>query len=166
MSTPYYRLPQAFLNRIAIAGERLRVGGLVEFRRDPEDKRVWKLYHPLQPGGNHQNMFVAPDRGLEYYEVGEQALYCQFFGEVQFHAVLRRGEKVSGGQHERGRMRYGSPLVSAGDGTGALVHGSRFVNAARICGTAVEDLDLSDAEEDQLVLIRTSIYRGEIAVAG
>lgn len=141
------------------------MGGLVEFRQDPADKRLWKLYHPLQPGGNHQNMFVAPDRGLEYIEAGEQALYCQFFGEMEFHAVLRKGEQVFGGQYERG-MRYGTPLVSAGDGSGSLIPASRFVNAARVAGTSVLSVDGTEWEADQLVLIRTSIYAGAIAEAG
>jgi hypothetical protein len=163
--TTLHLMPEPFLNRFAIAGERLRVGGLCEFRKDPEDRRQWKLHHPIQPGGNHHNMFVAPDRGLEFIEAGEQALYVQFFGVWEFPAILRKGEKVSGGDFERG-MTFGSPLVSAGDGTGALVHGSRFVNAARICGTATEDLDLTDADADQIVRIRTQVFQGRIAEAG
>ena len=58
-------------------------------------------------------------------------------------------------------------MVSAGDGTGALVPASRFVNADRICGYAVSDLDLSEAEEDQLIWMQTEIYTGAIAeIAG
>ena len=165
MSRPYHRHPQPYIHRFARAGERLRVGALVEYRPDPTDRRHWLLFTHSQPGGDHQNLFVAPDRGLEYVEEGDDALVIQIFGACEFPAILRRGEKVNRGQYELG-MKYGSPLVSAGDGTGALVHGSRFVNAARVCGTATEDLDLTDAEEDGIVVMRTQIYIGEIAVAG
>lgn len=165
MARPMYRMPQPFIHREWVAGERLRVGGLVEYRRDPEDRRHWKLYHPLQPGGDHQNLFVAPNKGLEFVEEGDLALVTQFFGPCEFPAILRKGERVYRGDYERG-MTLGSSLASAGDGTGALLVADRFVSVPRLCGTAAQNLNLIGADDDQIVLIRTCIFNGEIAVAG
>jgi len=161
-------MPQPFLTRQAPAGERLTCGGCVEFRRDPADRRQWKLYHPIDPGASTLGLFVAHDTDRTHYEEGEQANYTQFFGIMRFQALLRAGEQVYGEQYKRGRTSCGgTPLVSAGDGTGALVPASRFVNADRIVGYAIADLDLSEAEEDQLIEIQTEIYTGAIAeVAG
>ena len=158
-------MPQPFLYREWVAGERLRVGGLVEYRADPTNRLHWKLYHPLQPGGDHQNLFVAPNKELEFVEEGDLALVVQFFGPCEFPAILRKGERVYRGDYERG-MTLGTSLVSAGDGTGALVPESRFISTARVCGTANQDMDLTDAEEDGIVMLRTCLFNGKIAVAG
>ena len=160
-------MPQPFLTRQAQAGERLTCGGCVEFRRDPADRRHWKLYHPIDPGANTLGLFVAHDKDRTHYAAGEIASYIQVFGILRFNAILRAGERVYGEQYRRGRTSCGgTPLVSAGDGTGALVPASRFVNADRICGYAIADLDLSEAEEDQLIEIQTEIYTGAIAEVG
>lgn len=159
-------MPDPCVRRTFTAGERLRVGALVEFRRDPNDRRQWKLYCHSTPGGKHLNLFVAEDQpGQEWVEEGEQAYVIQYFGRLPARVILRAGERVWGGSYRNGGTG-GTDLVSAGDGTGALVAASRFVSYWGSCGQATEDVDLTESEDDQIITIRTNIYTGEVAEAG
>ena len=160
-------MPDPCIRRMFPAGERLRVGALVEFRRDPNDRRQWKLFNHSVPGGKHLNLFVGEHTpGAEWVEPGEQAYVVQYIGRLPARVILRAGERVWGGTYQSGGTG-GTELTSAGDGTGALVAASRFVSYWGSCGQATEDVDLTNSLEDQLITIRTHIYSGEtIAVAG
>lgn len=159
-------MPDPCLRKMFPAGEELRVGSLVEFRRDPNDRRQWKLYAHSVPGGNHLNLFVGESTpGQEWVEEGEQAYVIQYFGRLPARVILRAGERVYAGSYRNGGTG-GTDLVSAGDGTGALVAASRFVSYARSCGQAMEDVDLTESSEDQLIFMRSHIYEGKVAEVG
>jgi hypothetical protein len=159
-------MPDPCLRRMFPAGEELRVGSLVEFRRDPNDRRQWKLYAHSVPGGNHLNLFVGESTpGQEWVEEGAQAYVVQYFGRMEVKAILRAGEKVSKGSYRHGGTG-GLDLVSAGDGTGALLASTRFQSYGRSCGQSMEDVDLTESSEDQIITIRTHVYSGEVAEVG
>lgn len=165
MSRPIQFMPDPCLRRTFMAGEELRVGSLVEFRQDPNDRRLWKLYCHSTPGGDHLALIVGESTpGQEWVEEGEQAYVVQYFGPMLAKVILRAGEKVFSGTYRDG-TGHGTPLVSAGS-EGCVVAESRFVSAARYVGYSCEDVDLTDSGEDRIIQVRMEYYNGAVAVAG
>lgn len=149
---PAFLLPVPLeLLSFTVGDSPLKVGMLCEVRKG-------LLYPHSTPGGSHSKLFVADEELTGYiqevYEPGEQCYVVHPFGRHTVTAILRRGERVSCGAYERGSLLGGTDLVSAGDGSGALVAHTRFIGAEYV-GQALEDLDLTVADEDQLITIKT-----------
>lgn len=160
---PLCQFPEPWFNHIFIAGERIKVGACVELRRYPENRNWWRLYNATL-GAMTAGLIVIPKDDETEVEEGEDVLVRQCFGHVYIKALLKRGERVQSGVYERGHTVGGTDLISGGNGT--VIPASRFTAAKMIVGNACETVDLTDAEEDRLILIRTQLYLGDVAVAG